>query len=193
MKVILVPCVASEWREAGRLMGRVQLPAASAAENGCGQWAAVLRQYSVTQIIHGPDELCSRTAKLLAKQIGASHRKLAALDEIDMGLWAGMTVDQLEARFATAHDELRNAPLNVAPPEGEPFSDALARIRKALTAKLNKNGQPAIGVVLRPFSLALAKFALSPNASENDIWFDATETAAPIVIDPQATSVAIPS
>lgn len=191
MKLILVPCITSEWRSAGRLMGRVELDPTPASDAETTAWASYLQGTGVTQVLYGPDQLSARTARLLAKQIGASIRKVAALEEVDVGLWAGLTDEELRARYASCYRELCENPLHVTPPEGESFAVAGARIGKALQRRVSRNGQPAIAVVLRPLALALARRVFAPEVVDADIWRDAQETSGPITVEVGDPNIAV--
>jgi hypothetical protein len=70
----------------------------------------------------------------------------------------------------------------VHPPEGEALCDADRRLRACLQKQVARNGTRAIGVVLRPFSLALLRCALE--GTEPECWWDAfSAPASPVVIE----------
>lgn len=184
MKIALIPCGVCEWREQGRLLGRVALQLSAGAEVRCVQWSQRLAETSLSTIYHAPDELCKKTAQMIARRLGATTKSVEALAEVDVGLWAGLTEAQLKARFETAHRELCDAPLNVQPPDGETFSVAAERIERSVRARIRnrkKNGRD-IGFVLRPLSLAMARRALE-GAESSAIWNGIRADDAPVLID----------
>lgn len=182
MKIILVPCAATEWREEGRLMGRVALDPAQKETIPAG-WLDQLRAEQVGQVLHAPDDLSARTAKALARELGVPRRKIPALDEVDVGLWAGLTDDDLRARYESCYRRLYEAPLDVTPPGGENLADAADRIRKALDRRVSRNGLAAVAVVLRPLALSLARSVLRPETESEDIWELAHSINGPVVLD----------
>ncbi len=182
MKVALIPVGDSDWQIEGRLLGRVELPLAPQGIAHATQWAAELRDAALSRILHGPDELAKQTARTLAAALRVTVRSVDELAEVDVGLWAGLTADQLESRFASAYHELLESPLNVSPPEGEPFADALRRLQACLRRRIRRNGAGTVGVVLRPLALALLRFTLAPTA-ERTIWQDACSPAKPEVFE----------
>ena len=182
MKVALIPCAATEWQEEGRLLGRVELPPAPAAEEKCQHWAAKLQPLGVQQIYHAPDELATRTAKLLGRKLVVPTKPAQALAEVDVGLWAGLTEQQLKSRFSSAHRELREAPLNVSPPGGENLGAANARLRAFLNKQMKRDGQAAFAVVLRPVSFAMARCALEGREPAG-VWEAAGRRMDPIVLE----------
>lgn len=182
MKVALIPCGTTEWREEGRLLGRVELPLTSAGRERCGHWAVQLRALGLKRILHAPDELATQTAATLARQLSVPTKALEDLAEVDLGLWTGLTEAQLKTRFASAHRELREAPLNVNPPGGESLRGAADRLIACIRKQLKKNGKKAIGVVLRPLSLALARSELV-GGELSDLWESTADADEPVVIE----------
>jgi broad specificity phosphatase PhoE len=171
MKLVLVPCGLSSWLELGRLLGRLDLPADPDAAR-LSAWAARLRSAGVTRILHSPDNLARGVGKSLASTLGVPTRAVAALAAVDMGLWTGLTAEQVRTRFATAHRQLLEAPLSVTPPGGEALSAAAERIGAAVQRIVRRSSRENVALVLRPLALALARYALEPG-NEARIWEDA--------------------
>ena len=113
-----------------------------------------LRALGLERILHAPDELATQTAAVLARQLSVPTKALDDLAEVDLGLWTGLTEAQLKTRFASAHRELREAPLNVNPPGGESLSARRRPAdRRASASSSRRTAKTAIGVVLRPDQL----------------------------------------
>lgn len=185
MIIILTPCGASEWREEGRLLGRVELPPVRGALEQYERWAEILRPYAPARIFHAPDELATTTAIELALRLSVPVKGVDALDEVDAGLWTGLTDAELEARYETTYHELLEAPLNVTPPQGEYLSDAAERLAAAVrkcTRGVAADG--AIAIVLRPVALALVRAQLSGQDLER-VWEFTQESDDPVVLDVQ--------
>ena len=182
MKVILIPCGPTEWRDEGRLLGRVELSLTAQGEQRCDQWRAALAAQSMRKIFHSPDDLASRTAGLIGNPLGIPTKPLDDLCEIDVGLWAGLTEREMKTRYASAHRELCEAPLNVRPPRGEKLSDAVARLQSCLKKRVKPNGKTTIGLVLRPFSFAVARCALQ-GESFSSVWESAGSVSEPVVVE----------
>ena len=182
MKIALIPCGSTEWQDEGRLLGRVEIPLTSAGRERCIQWAQQLHGVGIKRILHGPDELVTQTAALVAGQLDVPTKTLDDLAEVDIGLWTGLTESQLKRRFASAHRELGEAPLNVSPPGGEALRAAADRLIACMRKQLRKNGKEPVGVVMRPFSLALAKAVLEGHAL-SDLWETTHNASDPVVIE----------
>lgn len=182
MKIVLIPCAPTEWRDQGRLLGRVELSPTPAGEQQAAAWSAMLAEVGAPVIHHSPDELATRTALILSKTVGARSRKDAALKEVDLGLWSGLTDEDLRKRFASAHHELQEAPLRVKPPDGEAFSDASRRLASELKRLIRRNGDKPLALVLRPVALGLARHWLA-GADESAIWEAVNDVNEPVILD----------
>lgn len=180
MKVVLIPCGESEWRGAGRLLGRADVSPGDALREQVSPWVQDLREIGVTRIFHSPDELATKTAKLLATALDVTVKSDASLHEVDLGLWSGLTESELKTRYAKAHRQLLESPLNVRPPQGEDLGSAAQRLEKGLGKRFRKDGRP-VALVLRPVALALARYALG-EADASKVW-GARRVDGPLVIE----------
>lgn len=169
MKVALIPCGVSDWRQEGRLLGRVELELAPDGERQCAAWGEQLRPAMLSRIFHAPDGLSKATAQNIGRRLNIPTKALNALVEVDLGLWTGLTEDQLKKRYAKAHRQLVDAPLTVSPPKGEGFSDAADRLRACLKKRIKPNGKAGIGLVMRPLTFAMARYVLE-GAAAASIW-----------------------
>lgn len=184
MRVVLIPCGPSDWCADGRLLGRTELGLSDSGAQRAAGWIDELRAAGLGKVFHSPDELATATAAQISQALQIPAKPADELKEVDLGLWAGLTETELKARFAKAHRQLTEAPLNVAPPGGEEVAAAAERIKNGLKKRVKPNGKntKAVGLVMRPLMLALARAALGETAP-NEIW-KAREMSAPIVIDP---------
>lgn len=182
MRIVLIPCASTEWREEGRLLGRVELRPTPAGEEHCAGWVEALTNLGLEQILHAPDELATRTANLLGRQLLVPTKAADALAEVDVGLWAGLTDEQVRSRFSSAHRELCESPLNVSPPGGERLGAADARLKAFLKKQNKRNGGAVLGLVLRPVTFAMARCALE-GREPSTVWEEAQEMHEPIAIE----------
>ena len=182
MKIVLIPCALSEWREEGRLLGRVEVLPTPEGEREAATWAEALRPLGLAVIHHSPDDLATKTAKIIAKALGVKPRKSINLAEVDVGLWAGLTESDLQKRFETAYHELCESPLNVSPPDGEAFADARQRLTAELQKLLKKSGDDAVALVLRPLALSLVLSSLE-GVEAGNFWEHVREIRMPFTLD----------
>lgn len=182
MKVALIPCGVTDWRQKGRLLGRVELELTPDGEAQCTTWGEALRPARLHRLFHAPDELSKTTAERIGWRLNLPVKALDDLVEVDLGLWTGLTEGELKKRYAKAHRQLVEAPLNVSPPDGESFSDAARRLRACLKKRIRPNGKVGIGLVMRPLAFAMARSVLEGVASAN-VWEASQSKDEPVVMD----------
>jgi len=182
MRIVLIPCGHTEWTDEGRLLGRVELPLTAEGQRQCAQWAEQLKALGLRRILHAPDELATRTAEALARPLAVPTKAAEDLIEVDLGLWTGLTEAQLKSRYASAHRELCEAPLNVNPPDGEALRVAAERVEECLRKLRRKNGNATLGIVLRPLTFALAQCALAGREFA-EMWPLALAADRPVIME----------
>jgi len=188
MKVVLIPCGATEWHDQGRLLGRVELPLTEDGERAGASWCEQLKGLGLKRIMHAPDdELAAQTAALLVRRLGVPAKALDELQGVDVGLWAGLTETQLKSRYPSAHHGLCEAPLSVQAPGGEALQAASQRLTDAIQKMVNRNGASAVGIVLRPLALVLAQGGLA-GATPGDLLEVMRGVTGPIIMDIDAGS-----
>jgi len=169
MNVVLIPCAPSEWRESGRMLGRTELPPLEGAAPIDEATIEAARRAGVTRVLHSPDELSTAAATALAKALKVKAKASEELNEVDVGLWVGLTDDQLSGRYSSAYRELCESPLNVAPPEGEEFGAARDRLMGSLGKFARRAPDAVFGVVLRPIATELLRLALLRGEAD-ELW-----------------------
>lgn len=182
MKVALIPCSPSDWVQEGRILGRTELPPTDSAAAAAAEIVEALRPLAPTKLFHSPDELCTYTAKVIAKALKLTAKPKDELLEVDMGLWTGLTDEQLRTRFSSAYHLLEESPQSVSPPEGEDFRTAADRVEHALSKLLKRAGDGPVALVLRPITLALLR-AHSGEIDDTEIWKAATESGGVVTVE----------
>ena len=72
-----------------------------------------------------------------------------------MGLWQGLTPEELKMRFPTVFPQWLANPLGVTPPDGEPLAEAIGRIGSALQRIFRRNRGVTVALPLRPMALQI--------------------------------------
>lgn len=162
--VVLIRSGRTEWDEAGRLQGGTDLPACAEGlgevERSLEAWAA--RGGAVAGLVcGGTDEGSRETAKLAGDVFGAKVKSLEGLAAMGMGLWEGLTAEDLEERHPTSYKQWREHPSRVRVPEGEGVGAFAERSLGALLRLMEKHPKKGLGLVLRPFEFAMMDRVLS--------------------------------
>lgn len=127
------------------------------------QTAAYLSAYPVTQVYASPLKRARETAEIIAAELGVSVRVLEPFRELDVGT--------LEAQPPTAaswrlHDEIVRAwatgNAEARFPEGENFTELVARVRRGYETILRGRDGEALVLVAHGGSLSLPLLKLVP-------------------------------
>ena len=101
------------------------------------------------------NEACEQAAKIIAARFNLRPRDSVALDEVNLGLWQGLTRSELRFRFPTVFPEWEESPLTVNPPDGELLADAIQRLGSGLKRILRSNRGGSIVLALRPLAMQI--------------------------------------
>ncbi|MDB5321642.1 MAG: Phosphoglycerate mutase family, partial [Phycisphaerales bacterium] len=141
------------WDAEGRLGGNAMLPLTTDGEIALRESLKSLPYPIDAVYTFLPNQACQQAAKLVAQHFNLRVRDADLLEPISMGLWQGLTRDELRFRFPTVFAQWEENPLSVNPPQGESLEAAADRFRQALRKILRRNRAPTIALVLRPLSL----------------------------------------
>lgn len=158
LDIVLIRAGATEWDDAGRLVGAADLPLSASGRADLTTTLAPIDEESFCSVLCGPDEASRATAELVAHRADAKVRVVDNLGEVDLGLWEGLLATDVEDRYPKAYKQWLENPAGVLIPEGEPLPECRERLVLALCKALDKckagEGRP-VAVVLRPFAMAL--------------------------------------
>lgn len=172
--VVLIDAGPTTWDLAGRLAGRVDLPLApegtKAVTQACQAFSSTHGQVRPSVLLCGPDEASLAAGKLAGGLLKLKPKSLAGLAAIDLGLWEGMTKEQLLDRCPKVCKTMQCDPASIVPPNGEPWNEAKSRIVSGFLAALPRNPGTVV-VVARPGALVVLRAGideLSNRVSERD-------------------------
>lgn len=92
--------------------------------------AALAARGDVAAVVSSPLARCRQTAAAVADRLGVEVGIAADLRETDFGRWDGLTFAEVRARFPAEMAAWLAEP-SVAPPGGESFAEAAARVSRA--------------------------------------------------------------
>ena len=168
---------ATQWRSSDRLGETGQLPL---TEDGKGELSSHLQtlvDVKVEAVLAGDSEAAQQSAQLVAASLGGKVRLVEGLRDVQMGLWEGLTGDEVGKRYPKVYRQWHESPASVTPPEGEDFADAFDRVVTAIRGALRKRGRQRVAVVASPLVAGLLRCWLL--ASELDSIWQQVEQAAP--------------
>ncbi len=146
MKILLVRHGETDWNVAQRIQGSTDIPL---NENGLAQAEELAhtlenRNTPIIGVYTSKLQRAAQTAQCVADMLGVPCHVLPGLEEINFGLWEGITWEQVAERFP---DDLKRWKENrryEQPPHGESYQELLVRVVEALQkriAQLEESGQ----------------------------------------------------
>src|SRR5438105_5602242 len=130
-QVLLIHAGPTPWDVENRLTGAHGLPLTADAVAAAKSLVGALPEGLTAIYLCKSNEACLQVGKLLAARFRLRLRDRPELNEINLGLWEGLTRDELNRRFPSVIPQWEEAPLTVRPPEGESVPDAIARVQPA--------------------------------------------------------------
>lgn len=115
-----------------RFLGQTDLPLNA---NGIRQALVLGEQFKnipFSQIFTSPLQRAVQTAALISGRTPETLRLIEAFKEIDLGVWEGLTVDEVQSRFPGAYEQRGRDLEHFRPQSGESFGDLAARCFPAL-------------------------------------------------------------
>jgi broad specificity phosphatase PhoE len=152
--LILIPAAQTEWRATGRLAGDMDLPLNETGHRQAVEIGRKLTSLSPGVIRGGSDQPTKQTASLIAHELGLRTRAVKELREVKLGLWQGLTEEDLRERFESVFRQWRNDPLMIEPPEGETLGAAGDRLAAAIERIRRKQEGQTVVVVTGIFAFA---------------------------------------
>jgi probable phosphoglycerate mutase len=155
--ILLVPWAKTSWSEAGRFSGRAPLPLSDAGRMQAEAWSDKLATTTIKAVYSSNEQAGIETARNIAERCNVRHRIVEELAEMNTGLWAGLTDQELKRRYAKVFKKWWSDPTSAAPPDGEAAVDALERLRDAVNEVTQKQAGKSFVVVLGPLAFGLVR------------------------------------
>ncbi len=168
--VLLATTGSTSWEDEGRLCGATDLAMSESGRDVFAESLELLSGEKLDTVYCSPDEGSRDAAEIVAKRFGARKKVIESLREVSLGLWEGQRREDLAERHSKAYKQWCDGPVNVVPPEGEPFDEARERIVSEICKLMEKarTGGQKIAFVLRPMAAAIANEALLSASAEKD-------------------------
>jgi len=155
--LVLVPWAETKWSAAGRIVSRTPVSLTEAGRNRSAEWADQLVALRPRAVYSSEVPPAAETALILATRYGIRHVLKEALAEVDAGLWAGLTYDEIKRRDVKIFKRWFEDPSSVCPPEGEELLAAAGRLEASLANVVRKHAEKTTAVVLGPFAFSVAR------------------------------------
>ncbi len=150
LNVVLARHAETIWNEQLRYIGRTDLDLSPLGRANAEAFAAHLKDYRFDAIYASGMKRALQTAGPVAENSNLLVASEPLLNEIDFGLWEGLTHDEIAAAYPGLVDQWLGDPFTVEIPGGEPwpaFADRVVRGWAGITQTVSAGGPRHILVV----------------------------------------------
>ena len=170
-QLALIGAGQTDWDAKGRMVGGADLPL---NEHGHRQISELAKQLAgpglgLAWLGVSPRQTVQETAAVLADALNVPVKTVKGLEEVDIGLWEGLTTEQIRQRYPKVYKQWTERPTSVCPPEGESVAVAADRLMAAIERLAAKSKGRAVGVVLGRLAIAVVRCRLAGEGLDN-LW-----------------------
>jgi len=154
-RLLLIHAGPTPWDAENRVVGANSLPLTEDARIALAARVGTIAELVDAIYTCDANEACKEAAGMLEEKFGVRVRDKPELGEVRLGLWEGMTRDELEHRFETVFPMWNEQPLAVTPPDGESLPEAIDRMRPVVRKIVRRHRGGVVAIVLRPLAMQI--------------------------------------
>ncbi len=166
---LLIRPGSTDFDEQGRIKGILDIPLSDVGVLQVGQIVGDLHDTPIDHLYTSPCRAAEQTAHALAADHRLKTKVLGELQNLDHGLWHGKLIDEVKQGQPKVFRQLQDHPQTVCPPEGEPVSDAINRV-KTVVEKLQRKHKTGTVALVVPEPLASLVAAAVNHSEVGDLW-----------------------
>ncbi len=140
MKVLLVRHGETDWNVAKKIQGSTDIPLNETGIKQAEKLAETLakRKTPIQGIYTSRLKRAADTARIAAEKLGVVCKVLEGIEEINFGLWEGISWDEVAEKFPVEFQTWRQNRRYEHPPKGESYQELLVRVVTALQTLLRE-------------------------------------------------------
>jgi probable phosphoglycerate mutase len=174
LRIVLIRPGATDFDEQHRIRGNLDVPLNQEGLTEVARLIGELRDQRLEVVYTAPEQSAMETAEPVAEALGLKLKKLDRAENMDLGLWQGMAVDEIRVNQPKVYRQWQEMPQNVRPPEGEMLDHADQRVRTVVTKLLKRHKEGVIGLVVAEPLASLVKQFIT-QSELGDLWKAAAE------------------
>jgi broad specificity phosphatase PhoE len=157
--IVLVRHGETDWNRAQRFQGHSDPPLNALGRAQAHELVGVLAAEPITSAYTSPLKRAAQTAEIVSDRLGLALEVSAALMEVDVGSWSGLTRDEIEARYPDGYR--RWLDYGHGWDDGETYDELGARVVSGLLAIADRHPDDVVLAVTHggPIRSALAAAA----------------------------------
>jgi probable phosphoglycerate mutase len=161
-RVIFIRPGETQWNKDGRWQGHVAVPLNAHGRIQAERLAKFVRNTGITALYASDLRRALDTATILATALGLQAIPDARLRERHIGIWQGLTQDEVQAWYPVEFQQLRNSPDEYQVTGGESRKDVAQRMKAAFDDIVAQPGE-TIGIVTHTTAIRALLGVLLPN------------------------------
>ncbi len=114
-----------------RYEGSGDSPLSMAGQKQAGDLSIILATINIDAVYSSPKKRCLETAKIIANPHRIEVQVTPGLEEVDFGLWEGLTFAEIEQKAPDRVVKWIDDPVHVRPPLGETLEEMASRVFEA--------------------------------------------------------------
>ena len=139
---------ATDFELQGRIRGSLDIPLCAAGVAEAQHAAGLLASLPLLAIYASQATCAVETSRIVGQAMGLKPRIVPNLQNLDLGLWQGLLVDDIRRKQPRLSRQWQDNPWAVAPPEGELIEEACERVEAALEKILRRHAAGRVAVVV---------------------------------------------
>jgi broad specificity phosphatase PhoE len=165
-RLLLIHAGPTPWDVENRVAGAHSLPLTDDALAAARSLVDAIATPLTALYLHRDNEACRQVGEMIGAKFSTRLRNREELRELRLGLWEGLTREELRRRFPTAFPQWEERPQTVTPPEGESIEQAVGRVTPALKKIVKRNRGGAVALVLRPMVMQIVRGLLQKEPTD---------------------------
>ncbi|MDO4278879.1 MAG: histidine phosphatase family protein [Lachnoclostridium edouardi] len=153
MKIYLIRHGQTDWNLAGRIQGSHDISLNETGRRQAEYLARGMKKRPVVQIFSSKKKRAMETANAIGASQGVKVIPLDGLEEVEFGLWEGMTWKEIQEKYPEEYKIWQKEPAEITPPGGESRQQVYERVGKAAD-KIVKRAEGDVAVVSHGAALA---------------------------------------
>lgn len=133
LRLVVLRHGSTDWNEQGRYQGCKESRLSAQGRAQAEAAARLLADREFSALYASPLSRAQETAGLIAERRGCSVLPAPAFREICLGVWEGLTRQEVQTRFPALYADWRERPHTVAIPDGETVAMVQKRVLEGLT------------------------------------------------------------
>lgn len=168
MEILLIRHGETQWNRELVFRGIRDIELSERGHRQAELLAKRLTDYKIDAIFSSPLSRAMQTAKPTAEEVGLTVQPEEAINDLDFGLWSGLSVDQVKDKYPDQFEEWRVNPLEMDFPEGDRVREARLRSFNWLK-RISKQDYDRITLVTHKVILKLLVLSVL-DAPERAYW-----------------------